>query len=94
MPGKSRPSKGKHSRYSKKSRAMQRHSTMASPGTVATGTPAPVAITSTPSSSRAPASPSKSRVPQHPYTITEIRRIGILAGIIIVILIVLALILS
>ena len=94
MPGKSRGSKGKHSRYSKKSRAVQRHSTMASPGPVATDTPAPAVITRTPSSSRMPASPSKSRVPQYPYIIREIRRIGILAGIIIAILVVLALIFS
>ena len=94
MPGKSRHGKGKHPHLSKKSRARQRHDTVALPQPVVTDAHQPAATISTPPSLRTPASPRTSRVAQYPYITTELRRIGILAGIILVILIVLALVLS
>jgi hypothetical protein len=94
MPGKSRHGKGKHLHHSKKSKAKQRYGTMALQQPVAADIPKPVATTGTPPSSRAPTSPATSRTVQYPYITTELRRIGILAGIILVILIVLALVLS
>lgn len=94
MPGKSRHGKGKHPHHSKKSKARQRHGAIALQQTVAADVPKPVAAISTPPSSRAPTSPATLRAARYPYITTELRRIGILAGIILVILIVLALVLS
>jgi hypothetical protein len=94
MPGKSRYGKGKHPHHSKKSKAKLRHSTMALQQPTAADTPQPVATITSPPSSRAPTSPAKPRIAQYPYITTELQRIGILAGIILVILIVLALVLS
>ena len=87
MPGKSRRGRGKHSARSKKKRgalagvAQQR---------VATETYKPAA----------PAVPASSPTPiviptgaRYPYIVTELRRIGILAGIMLAILVVLALVL-
>jgi len=94
MPGKSRHGKGKHPHHSKKSKAKLRHSAMSLQQPIAADTTQPVATTITPPSSRVPTSPAKPRIAQYPYITTELRRIGILAGIILVILIVLALVLS
>jgi hypothetical protein len=91
MPGKSRHGKGKHPHHSKKSKAIQRRqagilqpqpdSVTAMP-TAAVQAPVPTA-TATP----------KARTAQYPYITSELRRIGILAGIILVILIVLSVVL-
>ena len=95
MPDKSRHDKRKHHPQSKKSKAKQRFAeTIAHPPAAAqphkpavhTGMPAP--------SAGVPATPTASPVGRYPYIATELRRIGILAGIILVILIVLALFLS
>jgi len=94
MPGKSRHDKRKHPHHSKKSKARQRHGAMPLQQQAVAETPQPAATISRLPSSKAPASPAASRVAQHPYITTELRRIGILAGIILVILIVLALVLS
>ena len=94
MPGKSRHGKGKHPHHSKKSKAKLRHGAMALQQPTAAGTPQPGITIITPHSLRTPTSPAKPRIAQYPYITTELRRIGILAGIILVILIVLAVILS
>lgn len=94
MPGKSRHGKGKHPHHSKKSKAKQRHGAIALQQPTVAETPQPVATIITPPSLKTPAPPAKSRIAQYPYITTELRRIGILAGIILVILIVLALVLS
>ena len=94
MPGKSRYGKGKHAHHSKKSKAKQRYGAMALQQSIATEAPQPVATIITPPSSRTPTSSAKTRIAQYPYITTELRRIGILAGVILVILIVLALVLS
>ncbi|MFC1942090.1 hypothetical protein ACFLWU_02610 [Chloroflexota bacterium] len=93
MPGKLY-GKGKHPPHSKKSKAMQRLGTMASQPQVAAETPSQAAAFSTPPPPRAPAPMARAKVIQHPYIIAELRRIGILAGITLVILIVLAIVLS
>ena len=94
MSGKSRHGKGKHYQHSKKSRAKHRHTTMASQPSVVADTAAQAATISTPPSASAPTSSTALRAARYPYITSELRRIGILAGAIIVILIVLALILS
>jgi hypothetical protein len=90
MPGKARSGKGKHYHQSKKSKAMQRHGAAPVPPQAMADTPQPDAAVSQPPPSRIPASPAKSRTPQYPYFSSELRKIGILAVIILVILIVLA----
>jgi hypothetical protein len=94
MPGKSKHGKGKHQYRGKKGRAKYRHATMAPNQPVVADTAAPAATTGIPPSASMPTSPKSLRVVQYPYITGELRRIGILAGIILVILIVLALVLS
>jgi hypothetical protein len=94
MPGKSRHGKGKHGHISKKSRARQRQGITPLSQTAADNIPQPAVTTSTPSSPKIPAPPTRLKAVQYPYITTELRRIGILAGIILVILVVLALVLS
>ena len=95
MPGKSRYDRGKHPSQSKKSKAKQRSTTavvqqqakvQTHKPTVSTGVPVPSASVKT--------TPTISSAARHPYITAELKRIGILAGIILVILIVLALVLS
>ena len=93
MPGKLQHGKGKHPHHSKKSKARQRHIATALKPPVA-DTPQPATAISTASIPKVTTSPAKSRTAQYPYITTELRRIGILAGIILVILIVLAVVLS
>ena len=96
MLGRTRRSKGKHSLQSKKSKAKQRTAAIASQQQVVAQIQKPAAPTSvTASSIKVPVSTPTSRiVRRYPYITAELRRIGILAGIIIIILIVLALVLS
>ena len=93
MSGKSRHGKGKHLHQSKKSKAKQRHIATALRPPIAE-TPQPETVITTAPLSKVPASPTKSKTAQYPYITAELRRISILAGIILVILIVLSVILS
>jgi hypothetical protein len=98
MPGKSRHSKGKHHHQSKKSKAIRRQGTAAATPT-ATSTPAtaPVAAAppaKAPTSPKAAGAPSKTTVIEYPYIIGELKRIGILAGIAIIVLFILSFIIS
>jgi hypothetical protein len=94
MPGKSRHGKGKHHQHSKKNRAKQRYSATVPQPHMVTGNPAPATTMSMPPAAKAPVSPTPSGAPKYPYITSEIKRIGILAAIILVILILLARILS
>ncbi len=92
MPGKARQSKGKHAPRSKKARAKLRSAAMP----LEQSAVAQVADKATPASipvvrEKAAALPKTARAPQYPYIVAELRRIGMLAGIILAILIVLAL---
>jgi len=94
MPGKSRRSRVKHSSQSRKKRGLG-SSTRAVQQPAATQTYEPVA----PSQVAAPSASVPTSMPtpaaaQHPFVATELRRIGILAGIMLITLVVLALILS
>jgi len=90
MPGKSRHRRGKHSFQSKKGRGRP------SPPVIVT----PQQATIPADESVSPPEVSRKSVPatptavQYPYVLTELRRIGILAGIMVAILIILALVLS
>ena len=95
MPGKSRHGRGKHSGRSKK-RRIERGS-LATTGQQLPVSQATEAVPEAEVSASSPSAPTpvaKVTVARHPYIITELRRIGILAGIMLVILVVLALVLS
>ena len=88
---KPRQAKGKY--HSKKSRDRQRQALVSQqhPGGE---TAVPAAAISTPSPVKTTVSSKAPKAAHYPYAITELRRIGILTGIVLVILIVLSRILS
>ena len=92
MPGKSRHGRGKH--YSRKSKIMMRQGT-APPVSQASAT-APEATRPAAPAAPAPraAVAGKATVTTYPFIASELRRIGVLAGIIIVILVVLSIVLT
>jgi hypothetical protein len=94
MPGKSRHGKGKH--YSKKSKVLRRQGTAAAtPQATASMTEIPKQATpATAPLVKTAAASAKTAANLYPYITSELRRIAILAGIIIVILIVLSIVLS
>jgi len=97
MPGKSRHGKGKHSRYSKKSKALRRQGITPVPQATSNMPDVPKQMTPTsamPVLKAATIAPGKTAANQYPYITSELRRIAILAGIIVVILIVLSIVLS
>lgn len=93
MPSKSRHTKAKHSHASKKSRAMQRLHT---PGveSPSADVPQPVVTSVTNRTQGNTVTPTRPKVAQYPYITSELRRIFIFAGIILVILIILSQVLS
>ena len=95
MPGKSRHGKGKHAFHGKKKKSRQHFSAMAAQQRVVAQTNKSVVSPklSAPSVS-APTPMATPTTARYPYIVAELRRIGILAGIMLVILITLALALS
>jgi hypothetical protein len=94
MPAKSKHGKGKHPRHSRKSKAIQRQAAPAVKQEVQAGTAIPpVAADATPAL-KAKAEPAKTKTIQNPFIVSELRNIGILAGIILVVLVLLAVFLS
>ena len=87
MSGKSRRSRGKHAIHGKRKKDKLRHQVIVAQPQAVTQAEAPVPSTKT-------ATPAAHVVVKYPYILTELRRIGILAGIMLAILIVLALVLS
>ena len=95
MPDKLRQDKRKHHPHSKKSKAKQRSVEAIAHPLAAAQPHKPAVHTGMPAhSAGVPATPTASPVARYPYITTELRRIGILAGIMLGILIVLALLLS
>ena len=97
MPGKSRHGKKKHSFRDKTKRNRQYSSVATSQQPVAAQTVEPTVAPKPsvpPVSVPAPAAKAKTVTVRYPYIIAELRRFGILAGIMLVVLIVLALIIS
>ena len=94
MPGKSRR-KRKYSIQSKKGKDKLSHTTMLvqQPAVAQTHEPASSSDVSIPSA-KVPTPMAKPAAVQHPYIATELRTIGILAGIMLIVLAVLALVLS
>jgi hypothetical protein len=96
MPGKSRHGKGKRYHYSKKGKSLQRQATGTAPAAAVNASEvptqsAPAALKPMP---KAAAAPLRAAENPYPYITSELRRIAILAGIIIVILIVLSITLA
>ena len=89
MPGKSRHSKAKRSLQSRKERSQRTPPTVA-----AQQQPVPQAYKPAIPPVTAQAPMPELTITQHPYIFTELRRIGILAGIMLAILVVLALVSS
>ena len=95
MPSKSRHGRRKHSFQGKKKKGRQSPLGVVARQQAVTETPKPVA----PPEVAAPSASAPTPMPvltavQHPYILTELRRIGILAGVMLTILVVLALVLS
>ena len=94
MPGKSQHSKGKHPSRRKKGKGRPGLAIAAQqPAVAQTYKPVPQPKAPPPSVS-APAPRAAPTAARHPYIISELRRIGILAGIMLAILVVLVLVLS
>ena len=92
MPSKSRNTKGKHPTRSRKAKAKQRQEALAARPVPAEKPAQPVEAVAPPSSPPA-AVRSKPSTVGYPYIIRELRRIGILAAGIFIILIILAIVL-
>jgi hypothetical protein len=92
MPSKSRHGRGKHPHRSKKSKALRRQVTAAAAPAAAQVPAAPVTAPVKPSP-KAAAAPKVETI-QYPYVTGELKRIGILAVIAIVILFILSAIIS
>ena len=93
MPGKSRHGRGKHLSRSKKGKIRRGPPAMAAQRQVGTQTYKPVAQPDASAPSAGVPTPALTTA-RYPYIITELRRIGILAGIMLAILVGLALVLS
>ena len=95
MPGKSRPRKGKYSAQAKKRKVGTDRPTMPAQEPAVAQARQPVSPPKTPVARASVPTPSaKPTAASYPYIVTELWTIGILAGIILVILVVLALVLS
>jgi predicted flap endonuclease-1-like 5' DNA nuclease len=98
MPGKSRHGKGKHHHQSKKSKAIRRQGTTAA-APASTETPATAPVAAAPPakvqpSTKAAGTPAKPAAIEYPYALDELKRIGILAGIAVIVLFILSFIIS
>jgi len=94
MPGKSRHGKGKHPHHSKKSKAIERQAGNLLQQQATAVAPKPAASAEASPAPKAAAATAAVTTPRYPYVAGELKRIGILAGIFIVILIVLSIVLS
>lgn len=91
MPGKSQRRRTKYSSQSKNKRGRPSHQTVAVQQPTATQAREPVLSLKVPASSASKSGTiAKLAAIQHPYMTTELRTIGILAGVILIILVVLA----
>ena len=94
MPAKSKHGKGKHPHQSKRSKAIQRQASSDMKHSAVDETQVPTAGRDITSEPKDRAESAKVKTMQYPFIVNELRRIGILAGIILVVLIILAIILS
>ncbi len=93
MSGKSKHKKGRRPQYRNRVRQQPAASQPVQAAAAAPNTTAPAAVKSAPATKAAPVS-TRATTAQYPYFTSELKRIGIISAIIIVILIVLAIILT
>ncbi len=93
MPGKSRHGKGKHPHHSKKSKAMMRQASTPLNQQATAVAPKPVESVKAPTVPKSNAALEANATLRYPYVTGELKKIGILAVIIIVALIVLSIVL-
>ena len=93
MPGKSRQQKSKHPHHSRKSKAIQRQATIGSRQTPEE-TLRPVVSATPPPTPKAESTPAPAKTISYPYVAGELRRIGILTGIVLIVLIILSIVLT
>lgn len=90
MPGKSKHKRGKYRPQSKKGKSRQRFTTTTAQQPAVVESSEPVSSPATPAPRvSAPSLSAKPTITEHPYIATELRTIGILAGIMLMILVVL-----
>ena len=95
MPGKSRRGHSKQLSQSKKKKSRVSPSTIAVQKSAVASTPGPVAASKVAAPATSASTPIRKPIAiRYPFVTVELRRIGILAGIMLVILVVLALVLS
>ncbi len=94
MSGKSRRSRGKHAIHGKRKKGKLRHQVIVAQPQAVTQAEESVSPPQAPVPSTKTATPATHVVVKYPYILTELRRIGILAGIMLAVLIVLARVLS
>jgi hypothetical protein len=92
MSGKSRHSRGKHSIHGKRKKGKLRPQVIVAQPQAVTQAEEAVSLPQAPAPSTRTSIPAAPIAVRYPYIITELRRIGILAGIMLAILIVLALV--
>jgi hypothetical protein len=94
VPAKSKHGKGKHLHQSRRSKAIQRKAATTIGQNAAAETTVSTNSLDVPPAPRVKAESPKVKTLQYPFIVNELQRIGILAGIILIILIILAIILS
>jgi hypothetical protein len=94
MPAKSKHGKGKHHHQSRRSKAIQRQNSSAIKQNAVDETQVPTDGLDIPPVTKVRTEPVKVKTMQYPFIVNELRKVGILAGIILVVLIILAIILS
>lgn len=94
MPANFKHGKGKHPHQSRRSKAIQRQTSSAIKHSAVDETQVPTAGLDIPPVPKVRTESAKVKTMQYPFIINELRRTGILAGLILVVLIILAIILS
>lgn len=94
MPAKSKHGKGKHLHQSRRSKAIQRKAATTIGQNTNAESPVSMASLDVPPAPSVKAESVKVKTLHYPFIVNELQRIGILAGIILIILIILAIILS
>jgi hypothetical protein len=94
MPAKSKHGKGKHPHQSRRSKAIQRQASSAIKQSAVAETQLPTASIDITPVPKVRTESAIVKTMQYPFIVNELRRIGILAGIILVVLVILAIILT
>ncbi len=94
MPSKSKHGKGKHLHQSRRSKTIQRKAATTIGQNAAADTPVSMTSLNVPPEPIVKTESPKVKTQQYPFIVNELRKVGILAGIILIILVILAITLS